>query len=223
MMAEDTKAALRTFDEHFHLMTLIESCCIQESLQSSGLIPNGDLFTGTPSLAGSTLMDNVLKEVRSCIECNGAEKFLMFINVLQTEGRYVILGCHIFSKLHIMYTYKIYYVRTYVHMHTVPVPYMYLFMVFKVTGNALNIEYYFWWCDDFFGLLIHHDAPFHFMVSISDEYKYKRLVKTTFKSCGKPIFLEIYHTCNRPLARKRKYFDYFFNCGYVTTGCSGCP
>ena len=63
-------------------------------------------------------------------------------------------------------------------------------------GNALNIEYYFWWRDDYFGLLIHHDAPFHFMVSISDEYKYKRLVKTTFKSCGKPIFLEICHTRN---------------------------
>ena len=66
----------------------------------------------------------------------------------------------------------------------------------KVTGNALNIEYYFWWRDDCFGLLIHHDAPFHFMVSISDEYKYKRLVKTTFKSCGKPILLEVYHTHN---------------------------
>ena len=37
---------------------------------------------------------------------------------------------------------------------------------------------------------------FHFMVSISDEYKYKGLVKTTFKSCGKPIFLEIYPTRN---------------------------
>ena len=69
-------------------------------------------------------------------------------------------------------------------------------MCIKVTGNALNIEYYFWWRDDCFGLLIHHDAPFHFMVSISDEYKYKRLVKTTFNSCGKPILLEIYHTCN---------------------------
>ena len=67
---------------------------------------------------------------------------------------------------------------------------------FKVTGNALNIEYYFWWRDDCFGLLIRHDAPFHFMVSISDEYKYKRLVKTTFKSCGKPILLEINHTRN---------------------------
>ena len=41
----------------------------------------------------------------------------------------------------------------------------------KVTGNALNIEYYFWWCDYCFGLLIHHDAPFHFVVSISDEYR----------------------------------------------------
>ena len=51
-------------------------------------------------------------------------------------------------------------------------------------GNALNIEYYFWWRDDCFGLLIHHSAPFHFMVSISDEYKYKRLVKTTFNHVG---------------------------------------
>ena len=98
MTGEDTKAALRIFDEHFHLMTLIEPCCIQESLQSSGLIPNGDLFTGTPSLAGSTLMDNVLKEVRSCIECNGAEKFLMFINVVQTESRYMIFGLHLSCK-----------------------------------------------------------------------------------------------------------------------------
>ena len=57
----------------------------------------------------------------------------------------------------------------------------------KVTGNALNIEYYFWWHDDCFGLLIHHDAWFHFMVSISDEYKYKRLMKITLKMCGKPI------------------------------------
>ena len=65
-----------------------------------------------------------------------------------------------------------------------------------VTDNALNIEYYFWWRDYCFGLLIRHDAPLHFMVSISDEYKYKRLVKTNFKSCGKPIFLEIYHTRN---------------------------
>ena len=61
----------------------------------------------------------------------------------------------------------------------------------KVTGNALNIEYYFWWRDYCFGLLIHRNAPFHFMVSISDEYKYKRLVKTTFKSCGNTRAIEI--------------------------------
>ena len=97
--ADSTKAALRTFDEHFHLMTLIEPHCIQESLQSSGLLPNNDPFTGTPSLPNSTVMENVLKEVRNCIECNGAEKFVIFVNVLQTEGRYVVLGCHMFSKL----------------------------------------------------------------------------------------------------------------------------
>ena len=43
----------------------------------------------------------------------------------------------------------------------------------KVTGNVLNIEYYFWWRGDCFGLLIHNDIQFHFMVSITDEYKYK--------------------------------------------------
>ena len=34
---------------------------------------------------------------------------------------------------------------------------------------------------------------FHFMVI---KYKYKGLVKTTFKSCGKPMFFKIYHTRN---------------------------
>ena len=48
-----------------------------------------------------------------------------------------------------------------------------------------------------FGLLFHNNASFHLMVSISNEYKQKRLVKTTFKSCGKPIFFEIYHRRNR--------------------------
>ena len=39
-------------------------------------------------------------------------------------------------------------------------------------------------------------TSFHFIVIISDEYKYKGSVKTTFKSCGKPMFFEIYHTRN---------------------------
>ena len=39
----------------------------------------------------------------------------------------------------------------------------------KVTGNVLNIEYYFWWRNYCFGLLIHHYALFHFIVSISIE------------------------------------------------------
>ena len=50
------------------------------------------------------------------------------------------------------------------------------------------MTYYLWWRDDCFGLLIHHDALFHFMVSISDEYKHKRLVKTTFKSVREAKF-----------------------------------
>ena len=67
----------------------------------------------------------------------------------------------------------------------------------KVTGNALNIEYYFWWRNDCFGLLIHHDAQFHFMVSINDEYKYKRLVKTTFISCGNKF--RLHHSSKMPI------------------------
>ena len=67
-------------------------------------------------------------------------------------------------------------------------------LFFKVTGYALNIRLLF--LVACFSLLIHYDTLFHFMVSISADYKYKGLIKTTFKSCGKPIFLEIYHTRN---------------------------
>lgn len=104
--AGNTKAALRVFDEHFHLMTLIEPRCIQESLQSSGLLANSDPFTNTPSQSSSTVMENVLEEVRNSIEVNDAKNFVMFVNVLQTEGRYVVLGCHMFSELsiHILHT-----------------------------------------------------------------------------------------------------------------------
>ena len=66
-------------------------------------------------------------------------------------------------------------------------------------GYALNIEYvlqYFWWRNYCFGLLIHNSTLFHLMVSINDECKYKWLVKTIFKLCGKPMFLTIYHTHN---------------------------
>ena len=110
--AGNTKAALRTFDEHFHLMTLIEPCCIQKSLQSSGLLPNSDSFTNTPSQSSSIVMESVLKKVRNCIEVNNAKKFIVFINVLQTEGRYVVLGCHMFSELLLLR--NTYFIRCYV-------------------------------------------------------------------------------------------------------------
>ena len=45
-------------------------------------------------------------------------------------------------------------------------------------------------------LFFHNNASFHLMVSISDKYKYERLVKTTFKSCEKSVSLEIYHKHN---------------------------
>ena len=34
------------------------------------------------------------------------------------------------------------------------------------------------------------------MASISNDFKYNGLLKTTFKLCGKPISLEVYHMCN---------------------------
>ena len=37
-------------------------------------------------------------------------------------------------------------------------------------------DYYFWWRDYSFGLLIHHyDTLFHFMVIMSADYKYKQV------------------------------------------------
>ena len=41
-----------------------------------------------------------------------------------------------------------------------------LHYIIKVTGDALNIEYYFWWRAYCFGLLIHEDGLFYFIVSI---------------------------------------------------------
>ena len=45
-------------------------------------------------------------------------------------------------------------------------------------------------------VILAYNFSFHFMVIISDECKCEGLVKTTFKSCGKPMFFEIYHTRN---------------------------
>ena len=43
-------------------------------------------------------MEKLLNELRGCIELNGAQKFLAFVNVLQSEDRYIVLGSHIFSE-----------------------------------------------------------------------------------------------------------------------------
>ena len=98
MTAEDTKAALRTFDEYAHLIKLVEPQCIQETLQTADIFPNNNPFIDATTLPTCTMMEKFLNRIRSCIEYNGAQKFLAFVNVLQTEGRYVVLGCHIFSK-----------------------------------------------------------------------------------------------------------------------------
>ena len=96
--AEDTKVALRTFDEYMHLMTLIEPQCIQEELQTANIFPNNNIFISATTESSSILMEKIVSEVRCCIELNGAQIFLAFVNVLQAEGRYVVLGYHIFSK-----------------------------------------------------------------------------------------------------------------------------
>ena len=88
--------------------------------------------------------------------------YLLAFLMMAAFIKIIIISCVNYTMLDIHYIYK---VICYIYKQTI---------ILKVTGNALNIEYYFWWRDYCFGLLIHHDAPFHFMVSISDEYKYKR-------------------------------------------------
>ena len=88
--ADDAKAALRTFDEHLHLMTLIEPCCIQEKLQTAKLI--------SENTAKLTSMEKLLEEIRSSIELKGTKMFLNFVDLLRSEGRYEVFACHIFSK-----------------------------------------------------------------------------------------------------------------------------
>ena len=90
---DDTKAALRTFDEHLYLMTLIEPCCIEEKLHTAGLVSGST----DASLSGIS-MEKLLEEIRSCININGAKMFLAFVELLQSEGRYVLFASHIFSK-----------------------------------------------------------------------------------------------------------------------------
>ena len=134
---EDTRAALRTFDEHLHLMALIEPCCIQDGLKTSGLIANSSLG----------VMDDILRETRSCIEHNGAEKFLVFINLLQAEGRYVVLACHIFSKLHRARTYTVHiYIRicttssSLVHIHIYTYYYICMHAYFRCSCNTYSLQ-----------------------------------------------------------------------------------
>ena len=94
MTAEDSKAALRTFDEHSHLMMLIDSSSIEDKLHTAGLLA-ADQHT---SVTTGLVMENLLKRVRSCVELKGAEMFITFINVLHSDGRYAILGNHLFGK-----------------------------------------------------------------------------------------------------------------------------
>ena len=98
VIADDTKAALRTFDEYMHLMNLVEPRCIQQSLQTAELFPNNNPFTDATTVSSCTLMEKLLSEIRNSIELSGAQKFLTFVNILQTEGQYSVLGCYIFSK-----------------------------------------------------------------------------------------------------------------------------
>ena len=95
MTAEDNKAALRTVDEHFHLMTLVDPSSIEEQLHTAGLLPTDHSTSVTTGL----VMEKLLKHIRSCVELKGAEMFISFINVLHSDGRYGILGDHLFGKM----------------------------------------------------------------------------------------------------------------------------
>ena len=50
---------------------------------------------------------------------------------------------------------------------------------------------------------------------------YSKVYDDEATSLAEPPLL--WHALDKPVSRKQKYFDYFLNCGYVTTGCSGCP
>jgi len=91
---KESRAALRTFDEHFHLMMLIDPSSIQDQLHTAGLLA-ADQHT---SVTTGLVMENLLKHVRSCVELKGAEMFIIFISVLHSDGRYAILGGHLFGK-----------------------------------------------------------------------------------------------------------------------------
>jgi len=92
---EDSKAALRTFDEYSHLMTLIDPSSIEEQLHTAGLLPTDHSTSVTTGL----VMEKLLKHIRSCVELKGAEMFISFINVLHSDGQYGILGHHLFGKM----------------------------------------------------------------------------------------------------------------------------
>ena len=94
MTSEDSKAALRTFDEHSHLMMLIDPSGIEDQLHTAGLLAADQCTSVTTGL----VMEKLLKHVRSCVELKGAEMFITFINVLHSDSRYVILGNHLFGK-----------------------------------------------------------------------------------------------------------------------------
>jgi len=91
---EDSKAALRTFDEHSHLMTLIDPSSIEEQLHTAGLLPTNH----STSVKTGLVMEKLLKHIRSCVELKGAKNFISFINVLHSDGRYGIIGDHLFGK-----------------------------------------------------------------------------------------------------------------------------
>jgi len=95
MTVEDSKAALRTFDEYSHLMTLIDPSSIEEQLHTAGLIPNDHSTSVTTGL----VMEKLLKHIRSRVELKGAEMLISFIIVLHSDGRYGILGDHLFGKV----------------------------------------------------------------------------------------------------------------------------
>jgi len=92
--AEDNKAALKTFDEHFHFMTLIDPSSIKEQLHTAGLLSTDHSTSATAGL----VMEKLLKHIRNCVELKGAEIFISFIDVLHSDGRYGILSDYLFSK-----------------------------------------------------------------------------------------------------------------------------
>ena len=91
--------SLSAFDQYYHLLMLVNPKRLKYKLVSQGFFPNGDPFADEAKyLPNDTKMQYILKDVRSCIACNGDEMFDIFVAVLLSDSMYTDLGGKLLGK-----------------------------------------------------------------------------------------------------------------------------